>query len=96
MSGTENPKHPRFQLDASIMFSDYSKNPHCFYGVRMRNYSESGMYFESNYELQPGAVLDIRQANYGLDSIKPKSEQTSRVRVVSCEKLRTLTILSMA
>ena len=87
MSGRESSKESRFQFDASIMFSVYAENPHCFYGARMRSTSESGIYFESNYQLQSGTVLDIRQADYGLDSIKPKSEQSSRVCVVRCKKL---------
>jgi sigma-B regulation protein RsbU (phosphoserine phosphatase) len=85
MYGAENRIDTRYEIRAPIMYSNYFKNPHCYYGGEMQNYCKKGIFFISKYELSPGSIIYFRKAIYGLDSISQKIEEINWGRVVWCK-----------
>ena len=85
MYGAENRIDTRYQIRVPIMYSNYFKNPYCYYGGEMQNYCKGGIFFISKYELSPGSIIYFRKAIYGLDSISQKIEEINWGRVVWCE-----------
>ena len=55
----------RLKYTASILLENFSAGAH--YEAKMHNYSRGGMYFESDYTLQPGSNIYIKVADYRSD-----------------------------
>ena len=62
-------KHIRIYDEAPVMYSDYIKNLHCYYGAKMLNRSAGGICLESTYSLRPGSVICIKRAYYAPDNL---------------------------
>jgi serine phosphatase RsbU (regulator of sigma subunit) len=88
MAHTEKRKYPRHYNTYEIMFSHYHKNPYSYYGAQIQNYSLGGMYFVSNYALQPGSVIYIKKAKYVIESIGPKAKEDNWVSVAWCRRIK--------
>jgi len=80
-------EHVRYCHEASVMYSNYSKNPYCYYGAKMCNCSLSGMYLESNYALPPGSIICIKRAYYLPDTWGFRADEDDQMTVVWCRKL---------
>ena len=52
---TEKRKHARHKCDAFITWSYFNKE--IFYWAKLLNFSESGVYFETEHDLKPGVSL---------------------------------------
>ena len=87
MATAEKREHELHASQAQIMFSKYCENPYCFYGAEVLNYSASGMYLASHYQLEPGTILNLRKAAYGVDSMDLRTDEIQWGRVVWGTKL---------
>ncbi|MFC1895367.1 PP2C family protein-serine/threonine phosphatase [Thermodesulfobacteriota bacterium] len=82
----EKRKSYRRHEEALIMFARSSGNLYCSYGAQMLNQSENGMYFETDYLLEPGELVLVRKARWSLGECSCEPETLSPMRVVWCEK----------
>ena len=89
MVDVDNRKHKRYASQSPIMYSNYFENPYCYYGAQMLNYSMGGMYLVSQYVLEPGSVINLRKAIYGVDSVSPKTDELQWGRIVWSRKMRS-------
>jgi sigma-B regulation protein RsbU (phosphoserine phosphatase) len=87
--GTERNRrvHTRYHHQAEIMFSYFFENPNCFYGAQMKDTSDGGIFFMSNYLLELGSILSIKRTKYRLEIIEHENRKTERYCVVRCRKL---------
>ncbi len=58
----EMRKFERNDFDTPVMFSDEKFNRH--HKAMMHNFSDHGMYFESNEPIRPGTNLYVKTMNY--------------------------------
>ena len=62
----EKREHQRCNIDTSVLFSFFHQSN--TYSAVARNYSHTGMYFETDKKLQPGIIIMIRPLTCGLKS----------------------------
>ncbi len=82
----ERRKHLRFPTDAPIMFSYLHENPYSYYGAKLKNHSQEGASFLSDYAPAPGAFLSIKKTNYRLVSAVSDRDNIDSLQVVWCQK----------
>lgn len=76
----------RCYYEFPIMFSDY-KSDH-FSNARTLNSSMDGMYFESDYALQPGFDIFIKKTNNKPDiDLNPEAYEFCRAKVIWCRRV---------
>jgi len=69
------------------MFSCNPDHPYCYYGAKMFNVSNGGLYFESRYSLEPGTIVFFNRASYSLKEYAPDTYKPFRVLVRWCRSL---------
>jgi len=74
--------------EAPIMFSCNPDHPYCYYGARMFNVSNGGLYFESRYALEPGTTVYFNRATYSLKAYAADTYKPFRVLVKWCKSLK--------
>jgi len=84
---TERRKNIRNDHNASIMYSYFYANPNCFYGARMQNQSSSGVFFISNYSLDPGTVISVKEVKYRPQYTKHDIKKSDCLRVAWCKRM---------
>jgi Tfp pilus assembly protein PilZ len=62
----EKRAYERYDYKAPIKYKHYDKND--YYAAKTYNYSMGGMYFECDYDIQPGADIYIKMNNYSADT----------------------------
>jgi len=62
----EKRAYERYYYEAPIKYKHCDKND--YYVAKTYNYSMGGMYFESDYDIQPGADIYIKMNNYSADT----------------------------
>lgn len=88
MTGNQKQRaYERRDHEAPIMFSCNPDHPYCYYGARMFNVSEGGLYFESRYALEPGTTVYFNRANYSLKEYAAETYKPFRVMVRWCKTL---------
>ncbi len=83
---SERRKQFRFPTDTPIMFSYLNENPYSYYGAMMKNHSQDGACFFSNYAPATGAVLSINRTNYRLVSAISDRGNVEYLQIVWCER----------
>ena len=85
-------RHERTDDDSVIIYA--SEDKEFFFGAQMRNYSESGMYFESEWPLEPGLIIytmrstpDADYVYYRPDAPQSRDSEQSLARVRWCRKI---------
>ncbi len=70
-------------------YSSYMKNRHYYAYAQMRNFHQKGMYFESDYAIQPGSNISIKMddvsSNYDCDS---SSRKVHHATVKWCKQIK--------
>jgi hypothetical protein len=78
-----NVRHP---IDTSIVFTDV-KGPNKYKHVKMYNFNENGIYFESDCELIPGTEIIIEVSNYFPGPSTLDGKDLFRAKVRWCNKV---------
>ena len=55
---TEKRGHERHDCEAIVEWSYFNKNQ--FFDAKLRNFSKSGVYFETGHDLKPGATIFLK------------------------------------
>lgn len=71
----ENPRtYERYSYEAAVQYAYAGEEK--YYDAKMYNYSNGGMYFETQYAVEPGAKMYIKMANYSPNASGPESYET--------------------
>ena len=84
---TKKRRHTRYNYENPIMYCCYYENPYCYYGAKMVNYSNGGLYFESNYPLNPGSYLCVNRSQTSPGDYHDEIYKVHRMEVKWCHKL---------
>lgn len=57
-----------------------------YYEAKIYNYSNGGMYLESQYAVDPGTKMDIKMTNYSPGASGPESCETYQAEVKRCSE----------
>ncbi len=72
--------HERSAYKASVMIAE--DNTEYYHRATMYNYSETGMYFESDHDPKPGSGINILMENYSPAASGPETSMGYRAKVV--------------
>ena len=76
-------------LQTKYDYSCYNKDNFYYTCAKMHNYSCEGMYFESDYALQPGAKVNVEMADDTMPCIADRELDVYCAEVKWCKKIAT-------
>ena len=88
MTGTSDKRRcQRLARTVDIMHTCGPSHPWCYYGAKMGNRGQGGIYFESRYPVAPGTTILFNEASFSLKSYRPQMYHSKTLLVRWCRPL---------
>jgi hypothetical protein len=76
IESTDKRRYERIRCEAAVEWSYFNQD--VYFGAKLINFSKSGVYFETDRELKPGASIFLNTKRISPSMIKSKDRQRPR------------------